>query len=224
MVFSAAMIDARVRALAMGVGTLLLVLLVSLMSSASGQDQPPLRRVGGSLTKMSCNGAPLCGVLALETGDGSGYYKHKHPVVHGLWPQVPPYGTSPCIPPRSDRPRSPGLPSCYNVDVKNPDHQQWFVDHEWEKHGVCAGAPSADEFFGQVCALSGRPLSVMYMVQHEAKSLDDYVNALNRIGFSVYSTMDDGQILLSACAKEVAQGIYVWFLAAVSDFPKVCGQ
>ena len=37
---------------------------------------------------MDCGTAPLCGVLVLETGFGSGNYKHQEPGVHGLWPET----------------------------------------------------------------------------------------------------------------------------------------
>lgn len=51
-------------------------------------------------TYMDCDDAPVCGVLTLETGWGGGYYAHNYPVVHGLWPQTPPYGNSACLRPK----------------------------------------------------------------------------------------------------------------------------
>ena len=36
-----------------------------------------------------------------------------------------------------------------------------FEQHEWGKHGVCAGVKDAKDFFTQVCALSAPPLRVM---------------------------------------------------------------
>ena len=36
----------------------------------------------------------MCGVLTIETGLGHGVYNNKEVGVHGLWPQVSPYGTS----------------------------------------------------------------------------------------------------------------------------------
>ena len=36
-----------------------------------------------------------------------------------------------------------------------------FEQHEWGKHGVCAGVKDAKDFFTQVCALSAAPLRVM---------------------------------------------------------------
>ena len=50
---------------------------------------------------MDCGGAPLCGVLTLETGLGPGAYRHDFVSVHGLWPETGRYGSSRCITPSS---------------------------------------------------------------------------------------------------------------------------
>ena len=64
--------------------------------------------------KMDCgSGVSLCGVLALEMGTGDGYYKHPSAAVHGLWPQVPPYGTSKCMHPTQSSADPNSLVSCY---------------------------------------------------------------------------------------------------------------
>lgn len=84
----------------------------------------------------------LCGILALEIGDGHGVYHHRMPVVHGLWPQVPPYGTSACIPPKNLTDLQE-LPPCSS--------QLSFAKHEWEKHGSCAAADDAAGYFETVC-------------------------------------------------------------------------
>ena len=44
-------------------------------------------------------------MLTLETGEGSGNYRHPEPVVHGLWPQTENFGSSEC-----DRPDSAANP------------------------------------------------------------------------------------------------------------------
>ncbi len=93
---------------------------------------------------MDCNGAETCGVVVLETGMGTGYYKHDRPSVHGLWPQIGSYGTSACIPAQDPAVVDAYLPPCYNNDEAKADltHQQDFVKHEWQKHGSCSGVHS----------------------------------------------------------------------------------
>ena len=85
--------------------------------------------------KMVCgSGVNVCGVLTLESGFGTGYYKHDGPAVHGLWPEVSPYGSSACVAPIDST--DPGkVYSCYSTDSGGKP----FENHEWEKHGVCAG-------------------------------------------------------------------------------------
>ena len=66
-----------------------------------GVDESRLQVMpSGSNTFMDCGTAPVCGVLTLETGWGGGLYGHDTPTVHGLWPQVPPYGNSACLLPK----------------------------------------------------------------------------------------------------------------------------
>ena len=61
--------------------------------------------LGYSSTHMVCGeGVALCGVLTLESGLGRGVYHHRNASVHGLWPQVPPYGSSQCMTPTPPRP------------------------------------------------------------------------------------------------------------------------
>lgn len=62
--------------------------------------------VGSHGRRMACGaGVEVCGVLTLETGEGSGNYRHPEPVVHGLWPQTENFGSSEC-----DRPDSAANP------------------------------------------------------------------------------------------------------------------
>ena len=78
--------------------------LAATVASASASPPPP--------GFMDCGGAPVCGVLTLESGYGGGRYRHEEPVVHGLWPQVGKYGNSACVPPR-DRAAPAALASCF---------------------------------------------------------------------------------------------------------------
>ena len=56
---------------------------------------PPPRQWPAAQGQMVCgDGVALCGVLTLQTGLGEGVYSHPTPSVHGLWPEVAPYGTS----------------------------------------------------------------------------------------------------------------------------------
>ena len=67
-------------------------------------------------TYMDCGEVKLCGLLTLETGFGSGYYKHDTPSVHGLWPETGSYGSSECVAPSSSSTDPTKLFSCYNTD------------------------------------------------------------------------------------------------------------
>ena len=66
---------------------------------------------------MDCDGAPLCGVLVLETGLGRGAYSHDAPRLHGLWPETGKYGSSNCVAPKQIQ-APERLLACYNdIDV-----------------------------------------------------------------------------------------------------------
>jgi len=94
----------------------------------------------------------------------------------------------------------------------------WFESHEWSKHGICAGAIDADDFFAQVCALSDAPLAVM--ATQEAGGMQAMVSAVKADGFPVFSVDEfNDQIELSACAGADGR----WKLSAPSSFASVCG-
>jgi len=79
---------------------------------------------------MTCgSGVELCGLLTLESGFGSGNYDHDECVVHGLWPEVSPYGsvridvifhhrTTPITPPLTTITNPPYQPK--NLGVHRP--------------------------------------------------------------------------------------------------------
>ena len=191
-------------------------------SGVTGARASALSRYG----TMSCGGAHMCGVLSLESGLGVGYYEHATPAVHGLWPQNAPFGASPCIPPASLRPRKPGLPDCFGFPSPDPDHVRWLIEHEWDKHGVCAGVASEDDYFAQICELSAAPLAVMAASRAAGDGFKDGVKALKAAGYPVYwADADSGEVALSACAVRDRHGAgYLWKLAPVGLFPKACGR
>jgi len=176
---------------------------------------------------MSCGSkVRLCGVVTLESGLGNGYYKHSVPSVHGLWPQVAPYGDSDCLPPLSQGGLS-GIPSCYNNDESkaDPSHEQDFLQHEWTKHGACAGAQSEQSYFSQICSLSQDPLKILQQHHASNSTIDALGNDLRQSGYAIHEIdEDEGQVMLSACAVKGADGSSTWKLAAEADFDKVCGS
>jgi hypothetical protein len=151
---------------------------------------------------MNCGDAPLCGVLALETGLGPGKYQHDQPAVHGLWPEVDQYGSSQCIRPRSSEAPPKRLYSCYVDGGASSGQQIAFESYEWNKHGVCAGTRDESEFFEQVCALSRGPLAVMTKERNAGtRDLTTFARRVEAAGYDVYAKDErTSQLELSACA------------------------
>ncbi len=54
-----------------------------------------------------------------------------------------------------------GLLSADFAESGGSHSKRWFVEHEWCKHGVCAGTEDYTAYFDQICTLSQRPLAVM---------------------------------------------------------------
>jgi len=113
-----------------------------------------------------CNHGVLCGVLTLQTGYGeSSIYQHRG--VHGLWPQIFPYGDSRCIRPNGKESQQEicdelnTLYSCYDNPYRSTKDILEFQRHEYYKHGRCAGIKSPKDYFFQVCNLSQRPIDFM---------------------------------------------------------------
>lgn len=188
-------------------------------------------RSSGSM-RMDCGEhVETCGVLTLESGLGNGFYEHRLPAVHGLWPQVGHYGTSKCIPP-ADFSEPTVLYNCYKADAQRQgiQHQLQFEVHEWEKHGWCAGCRDEQDYFEQICSLSKKPLrvitarkqSVFSVQDSKPRVFDRMTKALKQAGYPVYS-VDDGeyQIMLSACLDERTGK---WKLSSVEDFAAVCSS
>lgn len=160
---------------------------------------------------MDCGtGVSLCGVLVLESGYGADHYEHSTPVLHGLWPQTSPYGTSECIAPQDSSDLVHTL-NCYD--------DLYFQQHEWGKHGVCAGVVDAADFFGQICSLADAPLKVMAAVKATGGPLSAMETAVANAGHPVYQVdSENEQIYLSACAGRDGK----WLIGAVNDFPTLC--
>lgn len=170
--------------------------------------------------KMMCgDSVPLCGVLVLQSGYGSGPYKHPEPTVHGLWPQTGHYGNSKCL-----RPDSGGNPEqiypCYNQKGETRSELARFQKHEWDKHGRCAGVDSATDYFKQICTLSSSPLRIMKQERSEGADLHAMSNSLENAGYPVHELdKHTSEIHLSACAGPGGD----WKLSRVEDFPQKCG-
>eukprot|EP00965_Chrysotila_dentata_P227920 6196300-Pleurochrysis_carterae.AAC.3 len=171
---------------------------------------------------MDCGDAHLCGVLTLETGLGSGVYKHANPSVHGLWPETGDYGTSSCIAPKKSQQDPAKVFACYDEPETGTAAELAFEVHEWEKHGECAGVADAVDYFGQICKLAAPPIDVLKKARAGgAIAMTEYATALKNSGFSVFDTDSyHGQVLLSACATPAG----VWKLADVKAFSTMCGD
>mmetsp|Transcript_18341 Transcript_18341/g.73313 ORF Transcript_18341/g.73313 Transcript_18341/m.73313 type:complete len:306 (-) Transcript_18341:229-1146(-) len=166
-------------------------------------------------------GVAACGVLALESGYGTGYYEADAPRVHGLWPEVEPYGNAECVAPTNSTEDPTRVYACY--DEGDDDDALAFQTHEWEKHGWCSGVRDADAYFEQVCGLSRAPLAVMNATRHRGGDLDAMAADLEAAGYAVHSLMRDTlQVQLSACAVLDDAGA-VWTLAARANFSALCG-
>eukprot|EP00747_Dinoflagellata_sp_TGD_P171913 gnl/TRDRNA2_/TRDRNA2_207104_c0_seq1.p1 gnl/TRDRNA2_/TRDRNA2_207104_c0~~gnl/TRDRNA2_/TRDRNA2_207104_c0_seq1.p1 ORF type:complete len:214 (-),score=27.95 gnl/TRDRNA2_/TRDRNA2_207104_c0_seq1:63-650(-) len=166
---------------------------------------------------MNCgDGVVLCGTLTLETGLGNGMYDHPQPVVHGLWPETGHYGSSECKRPKDGASPSTLFP-CYQQEGGQPNQLLKFEEHEWTKHGRCAGVASATAFFDQVCSLASGPLQTMQAAGTDINSMND---ALVQGGYPVFNIDENHQqIELSACSNQDG----VWVLAPVEQMPETCG-
>lgn len=171
--------------------------------------------------KLDCGaGVDLCGVLALETGTANGVYSHDEPVVHGLWPQTGNYGTSSCKPPHDQTPPNQ-IYACYQQKGVNNNQLIGFERHEWTNHGMCSGASSEADYFGQVCNIAEGPLKVMTASRQKGADLQATGTALTGAGYFVFSLQPHtNEILLTACAGADGK----WKLASPQDFSKVCGS
>ena len=170
--------------------------------------------------QMVCGeGVSLCGVLTLATGLGAGAYKHPTPSVHGLWPEVAPYGTSACVKPSLSTSDPRRVVQCYDATGTSDAQIIGFETHEWEKHGECAGVADARAFLTTVCSLAEQPLQAMSAARTAGGDLDAARRAVVGLGIEVFSVDEkNSQLILSACSDG-----QTWTLAPVADFPAACG-
>eukprot|EP00924_Labyrinthula_sp_SR-Ha-C_P011303 snap_masked-scaffold_36-processed-gene-0.23-mRNA-1 protein AED:0.06 eAED:0.11 QI:0/-1/0/1/-1/1/1/0/188 len=168
---------------------------------------------------LNCGRAKVCGILVLESGYGKNVYHHRTPMVHGLWPQVPPYGTSVCL-----HPAQTFLPDqvypCYKDVDENNDHQLKFETHEWLKHGTCSGVKNSSDYFHQVCSLAKDPLKRMKEIEQQSSSFLTLAKEISKSGFPLFDIDNaEKQLYLSACLNRKKGK---WFLAKIDDFVLLC--
>ena len=63
-----------------------------------------------------------------------------------------------------------------------------FEQHEWGKHGVCAGVKDAKDFFTQVCALATAPLKVMTATVSGGGDVTRAASDLKAAGYAIFDT------------------------------------
>lgn len=173
--------------------------------------------VGSMASSMECGSSvSLCGVLTLQTGLGSGMYKHDEPCVHGLWPETGSYGSSSCI-----RPNSTSDPNVvYTCYAESGGDVVGFEIHEWEKHGECAGVANQGDYFSQICRMASDPISIMTRIRDGGGDVYAANDAIVAAGYEVFEVDEENaQLLLSACANPER----IWTLAPVATFAEVCG-
>lgn len=101
----------------------------------------------------------LCGYLTIGSGLGNGNYGTGEPGVHGLWPNVD-FGESPCINPVNMKYNSKG--TCKYLNKKT------LAEHEWEKHGICAGGPGPSSYYFNLACSLGKP--IVYILNDTLKT------------------------------------------------------
>ena len=182
---------------------------------------PPPRQWPAAQGQMVCgDGVELCGVLTLQTGLGEGVYSHPTPSVHGLWPEVAPYGTSACAKPTISTADPRRVVQCYGATGEGASHIIEFETHEWEKHGECAGVRDARAYLTTICGLAEQPLQAMTAARKAGGGLDSARRAVLGLGLEIFAVDEQhSQLLLSACSDGDT-----WTLSPVEKFPEACGQ
>ena len=157
---------------------------------------------------LDCKNTNYCGILTLESGFGLGPYKHQGPIVHGLWNDIPPYGTSKALSNCSETIELPEVP-CYT------DKQ--FQAHEWKKHGIYATVDCDPlNFFNQVCILSSAPLRIM---NNSSTFEQMQLNIRNKFPNNIFNiNAENKQIELMVCADDKG----TWKLTTTKTLEQGC--
>ena len=153
------------------------------------------------------NGQPLlCGTLTIKSGYGSGNYGGQDVGVHGLWPQVPNYGNSPCIKPK-DSSFDAGNVAKQCAYINDMSKNGWFPSHEWDKHGQCAGGSGpASSYFSLMCSLAQPVVDFLTPYSNRNNgSWDKMVSAFRNSEWSKYLYQLDNnykQFLLNVVSRD----------------------
>mmetsp|Transcript_8035 Transcript_8035/g.9322 ORF Transcript_8035/g.9322 Transcript_8035/m.9322 type:complete len:291 (+) Transcript_8035:228-1100(+) len=159
--------------------------------------------------------SPLCGLLTLESGLAQGFYNSSG--IHGLWPEVAPFGNSLSITPTNANFDAQGVlngpakrPGC-NSWAELRDGQPWFAEHEWTSHGVHAGSEDSVAFFNNACDLAtggedGGPLGVLVSAVSSSDKSWVKVQSMMRTNsnygkYIVTIDEENDQVELGVCAK-----------------------
>ena len=173
--------------------------------------------LGSASMDCSTTASGNCGVLTVETGYGTGVYNHPDkPRVHGLWPEVSPYGNANCMAPADTTPPDQ-VYECYNIVQTSSDMTPLqFEQHEWSSHGICSGTQNANDFFTQLCKLASGPVSVM---EQSDRTLASASQALVASGYEIFSTdTRNAQLQLTLCLLTNGQ----WIFSNYADFATNC--
>jgi hypothetical protein len=194
----------RLKLMALAALVILVMLIATFLTQGSGSRTPGSQRSDF----MDCEGAAVCGVLTLQSGLGSGVYRKWPPMVHGLWPQVTPYGNSACLPPTGSSADPIFQAPCFD--------SMGLEVHEWRKHGTCSGVKDATDFGRQVCQLAAAPLKLM---EGAGQDFQAQQQALQAAGVHIYNVdVRNQQFELSACAG--CNG--TWMLVPPARFTELC--
>ena len=140
--------------------------------------------------------------------------------MHGLWPEVAPYGTSECAKPSLSTADPRRVVQCYDATGEGTSHIIQFETHEWEKHGECAGVRDARAYLTTVCGLAEQPLQAMTAARKAGGGLDAARRAVMGLGLEIFAVDEQhSQLLLSACSDGDT-----WTLSPVEKFPEACGS
>jgi len=148
----------------------------------------------------------LCGTLTIESGLGKNHYHGVQPGVHGLWPEVKPYGTSECVTPLNTtfniNDSNSGLMCNYVNETRD---NFWFAEHEWTKHGLCSGTGPALNYFIMMCTL-GHPIVQMLAMSNTWLQMKESIAFSDWKDYIYKFDNKNKQFLFSVCS--IGNGIW----------------